>query len=189
MTSQMDSYLTILQAAERTGKSQSAITRLVKQYKGSKHVKKDGKKYLISIEVLPQLISNYSFDYSANSQMNSLIEAKNETISLLKNQLEKKDYTIEMLIERNREANIIIKSLQEQTRLPERAESIIHDVKPEQEKVKKSKPTNTPLIMQLYSEGLNYKEIAEELNKRKKTNQFGKKYNDNAIKTTVSRNK
>lgn len=187
----MNSYLSIQEASERTGKSQSTITRLVKHYKGTKHVKKDGKKYLISVEVLPEIVTNYSNDYSKTRQMNSLIEAKNETISLLKNQLDKKDKVIGDLIERNREANIIIKSLQEQISIPEQTQTYQYqDQNYEPVKQNKaSKTSNTPIIMDLRSKGMTYNQIAEQLNKMGKTNQYGKPYNANAIKTTVNRNK
>lgn len=190
----MTNYISILEAAEKTGRSQSTITRVARQYRGTKHVKKDGKRYLVSEEIITQLFSNYSNDYSETNQMTSLIKAKNETINLLKNQLEKKDLIIGNLIERNREANIIIKSLQEQIRLPEKSKSkdgngIIQDIKPDMEKKKPKPKSNTPLIMDLYNKGMSYKEIAEQLNKQGKTNQYGKQYNVNAIKTTVNRNK
>ncbi len=186
----MNSYLSIQDAVEKTGKSQSTITRLVKRYTGTKHVKKDGKKYLISVEVLPEITTNYSNDYSETIQMNSLIEAKNETISLLKNQLDKKDKIIGDLIERNREANIIIKSLQEQISIPEQTETYNQYQGYEPAKQNKtSKTSNTPIIMDLRSKGMTYNEIAEQLNKMGKTNQYGQPYNANAIKTTVNRNK
>lgn len=190
----MTNYITILEAAGKTGRSQSTITRVVRQYRGTKHVKKDGRRYLIAEELITQLFGNYSNDYSEISQMTSLVKAKNETINLLKNQLEKKDSIIDNLMERNREANIIIKSLQEQVKLPEKSNSkdedgIIQDIIPERKKKKHKSKSNTPLIMDLYNKGMGYKEIAKQLNEQGKTNQYGQQYNVNAVKATVNRNK
>jgi hypothetical protein len=198
-------FLTVSEVHEKTGKSQSSIMRIINEYKGTVHVKREGKKYLISSHILSQLFTNYSptihlnssettdntkdtdpqlfTNYSPTIQMNSLIEAKNETIEILKNVISSQADQINELIQRNRESNIIIKSLQEQIKLPEKAQPMTTiSVKPE-------KHTNTPLIMDLHAQGLKYSDIAEQLNARGLKNQYGKKYTREAIKTTVNRNK
>jgi transposase len=201
MNSSNIQFLTVSEVQEKTGKSQSTINRIISKYKGSKHVKSDGKKHLISSKLLSELFTNYSFashltskTSKMTSQMNSkidgLLEAKNETIEILKNELGKKDQVINNqsgqineLIQRNRESNIIIKSLQEQLKLPEMAQTITSV------NTKTERHTNTPLIMDLYAQGVKYSEIAERLNARGLKNQYGKQYTREAIKTTVNRNK
>jgi beta-phosphoglucomutase-like phosphatase (HAD superfamily) len=183
-------FLTVSEAQQKTGKSQSTIIRTINEYKGSKHVKKDGKKYLISTEILSQLFTNYSPTIHLDSQMNSLLKAKDETIEILKHELNQKDLVISNqsnqiseLIERSRETNILMKSLQEQIKPLEIAQKVTTV------NVKAERHTNTPLIMSLHAQGLKYSEIAEHLNQQGLRNQYGKKYTGDAIKTTVNRNK
>lgn len=183
-------FLTVSEAQQKTGKSQSTIIRIINEYKGSKHVKKDGKKYLISTEILSQLFTNYSPTIHLDSQMNSLLKAKDETIEILKHELNQKDLVISNqsnqiseLIERSRETNILMKSLQEQIKPLEIAQ------KATTVNVKTERHTNTPLIMSLHAQGLKYSEIAEQLNQQGLRNQYGKIYTGDAIKTTVNRNK
>jgi len=192
----MNRFLSIQEAVKLTGKSQSTITRLARKYKGSEHVKMEGKKTLININEIPELVNDYSTTSQKTSQMtnetNSLIEAKNETIELLKTQLEVKDKTIESLIERNREANILIRNLQEQISLPEATiinEPKENDITVQEVQKKPKKASNTPEIMRLYRQGLSYQEIADIINKKGARNQYGKKYKASAIKTTIHRNK
>ncbi len=194
MNSSNIQYLTVTEAQEKTGKSQSTIIRIINKYKGSEYVKRDGKRFLISSQIVSELFTNYSptiqMNSHLNSEMNSLLIAKNETIEILKNELGKKDQVINNqagqiseLIQRNRESNIIIKSFQEQIKLPEIAQTITTA------HAKIERQTNTPLIMNLYAKGMKYREIAEELNARGLKNQYGEKYKKEAIKTTVNRNK
>jgi hypothetical protein len=209
MTSQNIQFLTVSEAQEITNKSQSTINRIVNKYKGSKHIKSDGNKHLISKNLLEKLFHDYpktSNDYTGqnNNITNALLEAKNELIEILKTELGKKDQvitsqsnqisaltetskelieTMKESIERIRESNIIIKSFQEQNKLSERAQTITT------EEVKSTKHTNTPLIMDLHSQGMSYSKIAEQLNKQGLKNQYGNEYTRDAIKTTVNRNK
>jgi hypothetical protein len=213
-------FLTVPEAQEQTGKSQSTIIRIINEYKGSKHVKKEGKKYLVSSQILSELFTNYSptihmnsnsnnddtkhtesklfTNYSPTIHLNSLIESKNETIiEILRNELEQKNQiinnqanqisalteSVRESFERIRESNIIIKSFQEQIKLPQQAQTITTI------DIKSAKHTNTPLIMDLHSQGMPYSKIAEQLNKRGLKNQYGKEYTRDAIKTTVNRNK
>lgn len=198
MNSSNIQFLSVSDAQKTTGKSQSTINRIVNKYKGSKYVKKDGKKYLVSSEIITELFTKNSDTIQMNSHldsnMNSLLYAKNETIEILRNELGKKDQVINNqagqiseLIQRNRESNIIIKSLQEQIKLPELAQIIEQPISTVH--VNTERHTNTPLIMELHAKGLKYREIAEQLNRKGLRNQFGKKYNKEAIKTTVNRNK
>jgi transposase len=187
MTSQNIQFLTVLEAQEMTGKSQSTINRIINKYKGSKHIKSDGNKHLISKKLLEELFTDYSKTShytNQNDNITSLIlEAKNETIEILKQTVNNQANQINELIQRNRESNIIIKSLQEQIKLPEKAQTITTV------DIKSARHTNTPLIMNLYSQGMTYSKIAEQLNNQGLKNQYGKEYTRDAIKTTVNRNK
>jgi hypothetical protein len=186
MTSQNIQFLTVSEAQEMTGKSQSTINRIINKYKGSKHIKSDGNKHLVSSKLLSELVKNYSMTSHLTSQsdsMTSLLEAKNETIEILKQTVNNQANQINELIQRNRESNIIIKSLQEQIKLPEKAQTITTV------DIKSARHTNTPLIMNLYSQGMTYSKIAEQLNNQGLKNQYGKEYTRDAIKTTVNRNK
>lgn len=187
-------FLTVSEAQQKTGKSQSTITRTINEYKDSKYVKKDGKRYLISTEILSKLFTEYiqtSQKTSQNDNITTLIlEAKNELIEILKSELGKKDLVISNqsnqiseLIERSRETNILMKSLQEQIKpleITQKATTV---------NIKAERHTNTPLIMSLHAQGLKYSEIAEHLNQQGFRNQYGKEYTGDAIKTTVNRNK
>jgi hypothetical protein len=187
-------FLTVEEAQKKTGKSQSTLTRIVNKYKGSNHIIKEGKKYLISSQILSELFTTIHSktiqNSNLNSNLNSSLEAKNETIEIMKQVINNQANQISELIEnsnklseRIRESHIIIKSLQEQIKLPEKAQTLtVVDIK-------STRHTNTPLIMNLYSQGMTYSKIAEQLNNQGLKNQYGKDYTRDAIKTTVNRNK
>jgi hypothetical protein len=103
-------FLTLQQAAQMTGKSLPTITRLARNNQHTNHVKKQGKKYLVSMELISQ---NYSVtnhndeltnhDESPGTKPPPQGEAdniKNETITLLKDLLKQKN---EELNQKNRE--------------------------------------------------------------------------------------
>ncbi len=190
----MKSHITLAEAAKCTAKSQSTITRIAKQYRGTEHVKKEGRKYLIAVELLRQLFTNYSGDYSNDyskkeqkteiaEHESAVIAAKNETIFLLKNQLDEKHEMINNLLERQRESNIIMKGLQDQIKLPERTEDRIKDVK--EEKEEKKEKSKIPIILKLKEAGCGSNEIAETMNQSGLNNQNGKPYTAENIDTIL----
>lgn len=186
----MNSHISITEAVKRTGKSLSTITRIAKKYRGSEYIKKEGRKYLVAVELLKQLFTNYSDDYSNEyskkeqkaeiaERESMVIAAKNETIYLLKNQLDEKHEMINSLLERQREANIIIKGLQEQIKLPEKTEEKIEEV--EEIKEEKKEKSKIPVIVKLKEGGLSSKEIAATLNQCGLVDQYGKPYTEENV--------
>jgi hypothetical protein len=129
-------YLSITEAAARSGKSEMTIRRLIKKPKSLSYTRLGaGNKPFIeedyvrktfglpaynmvtsdNIMLTPELIKDLSKEYSA-----ALLLEKDKRIQGLKSELDKKDDTIRsliqtnhQLIERDRESNIIIQSLQQ----------------------------------------------------------------------------
>ncbi len=113
----MENYLSIEQAVEHTKKSISSIRRIVKELKQtkSKHIKleklKTGHdKVFISIEYLDKHFNlNDSTNDSTNDSNDSFV---NETLGILKKELEEKNRQIESLLQRQFESNVIIEQFQ-----------------------------------------------------------------------------
>lgn len=129
-------YLSITEAAARSGKSEMTIRRLIKKPESQSHTRLEAgnkafieEEYVRKIFGLPtsnmvtsdntmlttELVKDLSKEYSA-----ALLLEKDKRIQGLKSELDKKDDTIRsliqtnhQLIERDRESNIIIQSLQQ----------------------------------------------------------------------------
>lgn len=104
-------YLTIKEAVQYTGKSESTLRKLARENKGSKskgvrfeRLKTGHEKILFSSEFL-----NSYFNSSNNSHTTSL-EAT--TLSILHEQLKAKDLQISDLNERLKEAHILVNNLE-----------------------------------------------------------------------------
>lgn len=104
-------YLTIKEAVQYTGKSESTLRKLARENKGSKskgvrfeRLKTGHEKILFSSEFL-----NSYFNSSNNSQTTTL-EAT--TLSILHEQLKAKDLQISDLNERLKEAHILVNNLE-----------------------------------------------------------------------------
>jgi hypothetical protein len=105
------SYLTIKEAVQYTGKSESTLRKLARENKGSKHkgvrfekLKTGHEKILFAIDFL-----NSCFNSSNNNQTTTL-EAT--TLSILHEQLKAKDVQISDLNERLKEAHILVNNLE-----------------------------------------------------------------------------
>jgi hypothetical protein len=125
----MDDYLTINEAVRLTGKSGTAIRRLVERLSkegNSQVVQKEetpqGYKYRISRAYLQQhyhLTSEPDTplgepeDIPPDTPSDSRIQLYEGTISLLKDQLQEKDRQIGQLLERHREMNILMNNYQQ----------------------------------------------------------------------------
>jgi len=126
-------HIDIQEAARLTGKNDATIRRLTKKPVSEPHVKtSEGKIYIEQ----DYLFSNYPPIQPVSEPMhlhmqaptqapdNSLLDAKDETIRILRQDVEGKEKVINQLLERTREQNIIIQSIQEKMRtLPASVES------------------------------------------------------------------
>ena len=183
----MNDYISIQDAAAKTGKSIATITRLARQYKNTKYVKKTGKKYLISASLINQIYSLTNHDQSKTNQFDDTIQGKNETIEVLKNQLQTKDDqinrlndTVDNLTERLRESNILLKNTQ--VGLPENkikqagANQTEHPANEVQTK-----------IIELYQAGYSARETASLLDANGFKNRFGRAFTISAIQKQIQR--
>lgn len=176
----MNNHISIQEAAAKTGKSIATITRLAREHKNTKHVKIQGKKYLISTT----LISQY---YSITNQNDETIRAKDETIEVLKSQLKTKDEqisqlhnTIGSLTERLRESNILVKNTQGILPAP---------IAPQDSPPVHIQQTNQvhSEIIRLSQAGVPYAEIARKLNSLGYLNRFGRAFTKNAVQKKIER--
>ena len=188
MTNQM---INLKEAASLTGKGLTTITRLARKYSNTKYVKKEGGQYLISKDWLTQFYPVVNQDNQTANQVNQdketgILEAKNETISFLKSELEQKNRQINELTERIRESNIVIQSLQSRLQLPESHPESNEVTEPEQT-YQEQKKDHKKAIIDLYRQGYSHKQIADYLNERGYLNTLGKPFTKNSITKIVSR--
>ncbi|MFO7830168.1 MAG: hypothetical protein R6V23_16215 [Bacteroidales bacterium] len=184
-------FITLPKAAQLTGKSLPTITRLARKYQNTKHVKKEGKKYLVSSQLINQ---NYSVtnqnDYLTNQnnqeKETGTLEAKNETISLLKSELEQKNRQINDLTERIRENNIIIQNLQNRLQIPE-SFSETNEVTESHPESSGQKKDYKSVIIELYKQNYTHREIANHLNQNGYLNTLGRPFTVNSIDKIISR--
>ena len=114
-------FISIKEACNLFNKSNSTIRRVIKESPENQLKKEKLKtghyKIFISVEYLNQyfngqLTNNDSNELLMNnSNDEQLVNSLNNTIDILKKELENKNNTIESLIERQRESNIIIERL------------------------------------------------------------------------------
>lgn len=112
----------IQEAARLTGKNGATIRRLTKKPASKPYVKVVAGKLLIERDYL---FNNYPPIQAVNEPVyanaqepiqsidKSLLEAKEQTIQILRQDIEGKEKTIAQLLERTREQNIIIQSIQD----------------------------------------------------------------------------
>jgi hypothetical protein len=115
-------YLTLKEAITNTGKNESTIRRFAKKPESLPHVKEEGGKLFIEEKYLyktykPLRKIRLKPEIEPVETSTALIVAKNETIEILRQEVNQLHYTINQLSERNREQNIIIQSLQEKLKL------------------------------------------------------------------------
>jgi DNA-binding transcriptional ArsR family regulator len=134
-------YLSIKEVSEVTGKSASTVTRVSRRLlkEGSLIIRQEGKKIFIHQDFIHQLFTDSSINHQEDrlvshvtSNSDEVLDAKNETIQFLKDELTKKDELIkdyskkvDELIERQRENNILIRSFQDNKSLAENTDSEI----------------------------------------------------------------
>lgn len=129
-------FWSIKDAAALVGKSESSIKRVVssikkndpKKYKNSKYFKFEKLKTGLEKIYLSHLLLEENFNWSNTSSLNhsetssmtsSDESVKDELITVLKNELAEKNKTIESLIERNREQNVLMLDLKSRLELQE----------------------------------------------------------------------
>ena len=129
-------YWSVKDAAALVGKSESSIKRLVSTIKNSSPNKYKDLKYFrfeklkngVDKVYLSTLLLEESFTwsntdsmtYSETSSMTGSNESvKDEMIALLKNELSERNKTIDSLIERNREQNVLMLDLKSRLELSE----------------------------------------------------------------------
>lgn len=180
--------INLKEAANLTGKGLTTITRLARKYQNTKHVKKEGGQYYISKEWLTKFYPVVNHDDNVVNQGNEsrTLDAKNETISVLKSELEQKNRQINELTERIRESNIIIQNLQSRLQIPESftESNEIYESHPEPQEPKKDHKT---VIIDLHKKSYTHREIMNHLNKNGYRNQYGNLFTISAIKTAISR--
>lgn len=205
-------FIDIKKAVDLTGKSLTTINRLVHKYEATKNIKKVNGKYVIS---LPFLESEYPMDIhldksehemdihktqTENVTFTDLLESKNQTIEILKtqvenqkNELEAKNKQINDLTETGKAQIFLIRDLQNKLELPERAQSsksnetiIIHQ-KQNRPEYKNIVEHNRSMIIDLHKQGFNALQIATELNRQGITNAKGNKYNARTIYKVLHR--
>jgi len=173
--------INLKEAAKLSGKGLTTITRLARKYQDSKHVKKQAGQYLISKELVNQIYPPVNHVANQNNQENEtgLLDAKNETISLLKSELEQKNRQINELTERIRENNIIIQNLQSRLQLPESfTESNEGHEQPQEHKA---------IIIDLHRQGYSHRQIANYLNEHGYLNTKGDPFTKNSITKIMAR--
>jgi predicted RNase H-like nuclease (RuvC/YqgF family) len=174
--------INLKEAVNLTGKGLTTITRLARKYQNTKHVKKEGGQYYISKEWLTKIYPPVNHNNNVVNQGNEsrTLEAKNETISILKSQLEQKDRQINELTERIRENNIIIQNLQSRLQIPESfAES--NEVQPD------PKENYKTIISDLHNQKYTSRQIAEYLNRQGYLNTLGNPFTKEAVKKIIVR--
>jgi DNA-binding transcriptional MerR regulator len=201
--------ITLTEAADITGKSLTTITRLARQYENTDHVKRYGKKFFISSEFVKKTYPLISHDESPepnpHSPASEVAEAKNETITLLKDllkqkdeelkqknkELERKDDQIDSLIERMRESNIILQNLQTRLQIPQNfTETQVFEQEPQPDQPHPHTPTDEhkAVILDLVKQGeYTHWQIADYLNQHGYTNTRGGKFTKNAVEKLLSR--
>lgn len=203
-------FVEIKEAVKLTGKSLSTITRLAIKYKDSKYVKIEGKKYLIAKELLSNEYSLFT-QKNMNSEkkqsvLSEIIKAKDETIQILKSQLEvskiqleAKDKQINDLTETGKAQIYLIRDLQERLKLPEhksepeqKKQHIDITPPPEPERTQTDKTqieANRTIILKLHNKGYSKKDIVRELRKQGIKNTLGHEYNTDTIRKVLKRAK
>ncbi len=183
--------ISLKEAASLTGKGLTTITRLARKYQNTKHVKKEGGQYLISKELVNQFYPMVNQNGEVVNQDNQdkepgILEAKNETISFLKSELEQKNRQINELTERIRENNIILQNLQNRLQLPESftESNEITESHPEPQEQKKD---HKSIIIDMHRQGKIHREIATYLNEHGYLNTLGKPFTKNAVEKIISR--
>jgi preprotein translocase subunit Sss1 len=133
-------YVQLKEASELTGKNEMTIRRLAKKPESKKYVKREEKKILINAEYLykhypptPKVVDQQApiqksiqneqepIHVYRQEYIQNLLAAKDETIKFLNSELESRERTLNQVLERNREQNIIMQSLQDKIvkQLPE----------------------------------------------------------------------
>jgi hypothetical protein len=115
-------YITVKEAIINTGKNESTIRRFAKKPESLPYVKGEGGKLLIEEKYLYKTYKPLrKIKPKAAGEpvevASALVLAKDETIEILRQEVNQLHYTINQLGERNREQNIIIQSLQEKLKL------------------------------------------------------------------------
>lgn len=103
-------YLTVKEAIDLSGKSQTTIHRLCQKYDDSKHIKKEGNKYLIDKDFLMQ---QYPQEEENNIQESKDLISSDKEQSLIQSLTEKNLRITELTVE-NRELNNRIENLEEE---------------------------------------------------------------------------
>lgn len=115
----MNTHVTIQQAVAETGKSVSTIRRVVKRLAKESIIEQDGK-YLIERAALfaelglttQNQVSTQPVQVDSQpSQMSSQVDTQPDIVAILTEQLRIKDEQIAQLLERQREANILMNNL------------------------------------------------------------------------------
>ena len=115
----MNTHVTIQQAVAETGKSVSTIRRVLKRLAKESIIEQDGK-YLIERAALfaelglttqNQVSTQPAQVDSQPSQMSSQVDTQPDIVAILTEQLRIKDEQIAQLLERQREANILMNNL------------------------------------------------------------------------------
>lgn len=108
----MNTHVTIQQAVAETGKSVSTIRRVVKRLPKESIIEQDGK-YLIERSALLAALGLSSQNQVSTqpSQVDTQVSSQPDIVAILTEQLRIKDEQIAMLLERQRETNVLLNNM------------------------------------------------------------------------------